>query len=64
MDQDATLHCMLLERNLLYTATMWSKKLLVVVGQMKALAMALERVGYEKTVLVIDSHTMSERRST
>ena len=48
MNRDATPHCMLLERNLLCTAVTWGKKLLVVIGQMKALAMALKRVGSVK----------------
>ncbi len=38
-------HYMLLERNLLYTAVTRGKKLVVVIGQMKALAMAVKRTG-------------------
>ncbi len=38
-------HCMLLERNLLYTAVTRGKKLVVVIGQTKALAMAVKRLG-------------------
>jgi hypothetical protein len=48
VNQDPTPHCLLLERNLLYTAVTPGKKLLVVIGQMKALAMALKRVGSVK----------------
>ncbi len=54
---------MLPARNLLYTAVTRSKKLLVVIGKMKALALALEPAGYEKRVCVIDSHTMSDGKS-
>jgi exodeoxyribonuclease V alpha subunit len=38
-------HYMLLERNLLYTAVTRGKKLVVVIGQMKALTMAVKRTG-------------------
>lgn len=38
-------HYMLLERNLLYTAVTRGKQLVVVIGQMKALAMAVKRIG-------------------
>ena len=38
-------HYMLLERNLLYTAVTRGKKLVVIIGQMKALAMAVKRIG-------------------
>jgi len=38
-------HYMLLERNLLYTAVTRGKKLVVVIGQTKALAMAVRRLG-------------------
>ena len=48
MNQDTTPHCMVLNRNLLYTAVTRGKKLLMVIGQMKALAMALRRVGSVK----------------
>jgi exodeoxyribonuclease V alpha subunit len=41
-------HYMLLERNLLYTAVTRGKKLVVVIGQVKALAMAVKRVGSAK----------------
>jgi exodeoxyribonuclease V alpha subunit len=41
-------HYMLLERNLLYTAVTRGKKLVVVVGQTKALAMAVKRLGSTK----------------
>jgi exodeoxyribonuclease V alpha subunit len=41
-------HYMLLERNLLYTAVTRGKKLVVVIGQMKALAMAVKRTGSMK----------------
>jgi exodeoxyribonuclease V alpha subunit len=41
-------HYVLLERNLLYTAVTRGKKLVVVIGQMKALAMAVKRVGSAK----------------
>jgi exodeoxyribonuclease V alpha subunit len=41
-------HYMLLERNLLYTAVTRGKKLVVVIGQLKALAMAVKRVGSMK----------------
>ena len=43
-------HYMLLERNLLYTAVTRGKKLVVVIGQMKALAMAVKRTGSTKRV--------------
>jgi hypothetical protein len=59
--QDNTLHCMLPARNLLNTVVTRSKKLLVVIGQMKALAMTLKPAGYEKMVFVIDLHTTSDR---
>ena len=39
---------MLLERNLLYTTVTRGKKLVVIIGQMKALAMAVKRVGSVK----------------
>jgi len=38
----------LLERNLLYTAVTRGKKLVVIIGQMKALAMVVKRVGSVK----------------
>ncbi len=38
-------HYMLLERNLLYTAVTRGRKLVVVIGQKKALAMAVKRIG-------------------
>jgi len=41
-------HYMLLERNLLYTAVTRGKKLVVVIGQTKALAMAVNRLGSVK----------------
>jgi len=41
-------HYMLLERNLLYTAVTRGKKLVVVIGQTKALAMAVKRLGSVK----------------
>jgi exodeoxyribonuclease V alpha subunit len=41
-------HYMLLERNLLYTAVTRGKKLVVVIGQMKALATAVKRIGSMK----------------
>ncbi len=41
-------HYMLLERNLLYTAVTRGKKLVVVIGQTKALAMAIKRLGSVK----------------
>lgn len=41
-------HYMLLERNLLYTAVTRGKKLVVVIGQSKALAMAVNRLGSVK----------------
>ncbi len=44
----AVQHYMLLERNLLYTAVTRGKELVVIIGQMKALAMAVKRVGSVK----------------
>jgi exodeoxyribonuclease V alpha subunit len=41
-------HYMLLERNLLYTAVTRGKRLVVIVGQTKALAMAVKRLGSVK----------------
>jgi exodeoxyribonuclease V alpha subunit len=41
-------HYMLLERNLLYTAVTRGKRLVVVVGQTKALALAVKRLGSVK----------------
>jgi exodeoxyribonuclease V alpha subunit len=41
-------HYMLLGRNLLYTAVTRGKKLVVVIGQLKALAMAVKRIGSMK----------------
>ncbi len=41
-------HYMLLERNLLYTAVTRGKKLVVVIGQTKALAMVVKRLGSTK----------------
>jgi exodeoxyribonuclease V alpha subunit len=41
-------HYMLLERNLLYTAVTRGRKLVVVIGQRKALAMAVKRIGSMK----------------
>ena len=41
-------HYILLERNLLYTAVTRGKKLVVVIGQTKALAMAINRLGSVK----------------
>ena len=41
-------HYMLLERNLLYTAVTRGKQLVVVIGQAKALAMAVKRLGSVK----------------
>ncbi|MGA7982619.1 MAG: ATP-dependent RecD-like DNA helicase [Chromatiaceae bacterium] len=44
----ATQHFTLLERNLLYTAVTRGRKLVVVIGQTQALAMAVKRVGSVK----------------
>ncbi len=44
----ATSHYMLLERNLLYTAVTRGRKLVVLVGQRKALAVAVKRAGSGK----------------
>jgi len=44
----ATQHYTLLERNLLYTAVTRGRRLVVVIGQVKALAMAVKRVGSVK----------------
>ena len=41
-------HYMLLERNLIYTAVTRGKRLVVIIGQMKALAMAVKRTGSMK----------------
>jgi exodeoxyribonuclease V alpha subunit len=41
-------HYMLLERNLLYTAVTRGRKLVVVIGELKALAMAVKRIGSMK----------------
>jgi len=41
-------HYMLLERNLLYTAVTRGKRLVVVIGEIRALAMAVKRVGSGK----------------
>jgi len=41
-------HYMLLERNLLYTGVTRGKQLVVVIGQLKALAMAVKRIGSMK----------------
>jgi len=41
-------HYMLLERNLLYTAVTRGKTLVVVIGQRKAMAMAVKRLGSVK----------------
>ena len=41
-------HYMLLERNLLYTAVTRGKRLVVVIGQTKALALAVKRQGSVK----------------
>ena len=53
-------HYMLLERNLLYTAVTRGKKLVVIIGQMKALAMAVKRIGSMKrlTNLQCRLHTL------
>ena len=48
MNWDTSPHCMLPERIPRYTALTRCTKLLVVIGQMKALAMALKRVGSVK----------------
>jgi ATP-dependent exoDNAse (exonuclease V) alpha subunit len=55
-------HYMLLERNLLYTAVTRGKKLVVIIGQMKALAMAVKRIGSMKrlTNLQCRLHTLME----
>jgi len=44
----ATQHYMLLERNLLYTAVTRGRKLVVLIGQPKALAIAVKRAGSGK----------------
>ncbi len=44
----ATQHYQLLERNLLYTAVTRGRRLVVVIGQVKALAIAVKRVGSVK----------------
>ena len=44
----ATQHYMLLERNLLYTAVTRGRRLVVVIGQIRALAMAVKRAGSGK----------------
>jgi len=41
----ATQHCTLLERNLLCTAVTRGRRLVVGIGQIKALAIAVKRVG-------------------
>jgi exodeoxyribonuclease V alpha subunit len=46
-------HYMLLERNLLYTAVTRGKKLVVVIGQTKALAMAVKRLGSVKRLTTL-----------
>ncbi len=43
-----TQHYTLLERNLLYTGVTRGKKLVIIVGQMKAVAMAIKRFGAQK----------------
>jgi len=55
-------HYMLLERNLLYTAVTRGKKLVVVIGQMKALAMAVKRIGSMKRLTNLQHrlHTIVE----
>jgi len=40
--QLSTQHCMMLKRNLIYTGTTRGKRLLVLVGQKRALAMAVK----------------------
>jgi exodeoxyribonuclease V alpha subunit len=47
-------HYMLLERNLLYTAVTRGKKLVVIIGQMKALAMAVKRIGSMKRLTYLE----------
>jgi exodeoxyribonuclease V alpha subunit len=55
-------HYMLLERNLLYTAVTRGKKLVVIIGQIKALAMAVKRVGSMKRLTNLQRrlHTLME----
>ena len=55
-------HYMLLERNLLYTAVTRGKKLVVIIGQMKALAMAVKRIGSMKRLTNLQHrlHTIVE----
>jgi len=55
-------HYMLLERNLLYTAVTRGKKLVVIIGQIKALAMAVKRVGSMKRLTNLQHrlHTLME----
>jgi exodeoxyribonuclease V alpha subunit len=51
----ATQHYPLLERNLLYTAVTRGKRLVVVIGQRKALAIAVKRVGSVKRLTNLKS---------
>jgi exodeoxyribonuclease V alpha subunit len=57
-------HYMLLERNLLYTAVTRGKKLVVIIGQMKALAMAVKRIGSMKRLTNLQRRLHTLMRQT
>ena len=55
-------HYMLLERNLLYTAVTRGKQLVVVIGQTKALAMAVKRLGSVKRLTNLQARLRESAR--
>jgi exodeoxyribonuclease V alpha subunit len=56
-------HYMLLERNLLYTAVTRGKRLVVVIGQTKALAMAVKRLGSVKRLTNLQARLRQASKS-
>jgi exodeoxyribonuclease V alpha subunit len=59
----ATQHYMLLERNLLYTAVTRGRTLVVLIGQPKALAMAVKRTGSGKRLTNLRDRLAARSRS-
>lgn len=55
----STQHYTLLERNLLYTGVTRGRKLVVLVGQMRAIAMAIKRLGAHKRLTYLKQLLMS-----
>ena len=58
-----TQHFLLLQRNLMYTAVTRGKRLVVVIGQTKALAMAVKRLGSVKRLTNLQARLRQASKS-